>query len=165
MSVTIFGILNIGFALFGFVSLLASRVMLHAKLPGNSVVMDAAASNSAWSHFVAFFGAAQALVLLAAGIGLLLTQYWARILSIVYSIIAIVYVVISSAVNYPQVQAMLARIPSVPAAMLPAITLVVTVLGLVFGLVYPILLLFFMTRPKVIAALDPETPAGAPPLA
>jgi hypothetical protein len=160
LSITIFGILNIGFALFGFVSLLLSRVMLHAKLPGNSLVntMQSDPSNVAWANFCAGVGGAFALMLLAAGIGLLLAQSWARILCVVYSVTCIAYVLVSSVVNYPSVQAMLARIPAVPPGLVPAMAVAATVFGLIFGLAYPVLLLYFMTRPKVIAAFAPEPP-------
>jgi hypothetical protein len=160
LSITIFGILNIGFALFGFVSLLLSTVMLHSKLQYNSILntMQSDPSNGAWANFSTGVSGALALVLLVAGIGLLLTQSWARVLSIVYSVTCMIYVVASSVVNYPSVQAMLARIPSLPPGSVPAMALAATFFSLIFGLAYPVLLLFFMTRPKVIAAFAPGPP-------
>ena len=101
-------------------------------------------------------------VLLVAGIGLLKLMPWARTLSIIYGIVAIIMVFISSIANYFfLVQPMLAKAheeqgPQAAAAMGGAIG---GMFGGCFGIIYPILLLIFMTRPKVVAAFNPQVSA------
>jgi hypothetical protein len=162
LSVTIFGILNIGFALFEFLLLLISSLVPHAKLPGHSFSMEPTTSNLAWAHFAAVWGAAQALMLVVAGIGLLLMQAWARVLSVIYSIVCILYILVSAVVNFPTFHAMVAGVPGLPRGLIPVVTFAAAFIGLIIGLAYPILLLVFMTRPKVVAAFAPEPPP--PPL-
>jgi hypothetical protein len=163
ISITVFGILNIGFALFGFLEVSLSRLMLHSKLPARHGLVVPAEMNSAWASFAAFFGTAQALLLLAAGIGLLLTRHWARVLSVVYAVIAMLYALIASFINFPTLQATFSRMPVIPPGAVPAVAVAATVIGFIIGLIYPGLLLYFMTRPKVVAAFEPEPPR-APPL-
>jgi hypothetical protein len=106
------------------------------------------------------------VVLLAAGIGLLLAQNWARILSIAYSIIDMIYVVAGVVVGYPLMHTMIAQMPGVPPGLkglIAAMALPALVIVTVFHLAYPVLLLIFMTRPKVIAAFEPEAPAAPAP--
>ena len=165
LSITVFGILNIGFALFGFLGVFVSQLMLHAKLRApHGMAIPTAEMNPAWASFVSFFGTAQALLLLAAGIGLLLTLPWARILSIVYAVIAMVYALLASVMSFSTLQATLASMPiKIPPGAVSAVAVAATILGFVISLVYPGLLLYFMTRPKVVAAFEPEPPM-APPL-
>lgn len=164
ISITVFGILNIGFSLFEVFGVFASRFMEHAKISGRTIALAAGEAHTAWTHFVEVFGIVQAIMLMAAGIGLLLTRHWARVLSVAYSIIAMVYVAISAVMNYSSAQATVAQVPSVPPHLVPILTLAVTIFGVIFGLIYPTLLLFFMTRPKVMAAFTPPSPAIPPPL-
>jgi hypothetical protein len=163
MSVTIFGILNIGFALFGFGSLLLSHILRHAKLPGNSLVetMQSDPSYVAWTHIATIFGLAGGLALLTAGIGLLLMQNWARVLSIIYSVIQIIYVLVGAVFNYHFIVALSGQMRGVPPGLMAVVTLLGFVIGVVFSLAYPVLLLIFMAWPKVIAAFGPEPPVGS----
>jgi hypothetical protein len=161
MSVTIFGILNIGFALFGFVSLLIGRLMLHANLPGNNVIktLQSDPSYVLWTDVSTVVGLVFAVVLLATGVGLLLSQGWARVISLAYAVIDIIFLLPSSVINYHFMQGMTGQVPGASASMMAVFTLVGALFGLLFGLAYPVLLLIFMTRPKVIAAFGPEPPA------
>ena len=160
IALTIFGILNIGFGLFDFASLMLSKIIGHANVSGNALVktMQSAPAYAAWNRFSACITGVFGLVLLTAGIGLLLTQNWARILSIVYAVTAAIFIMAGSVVSYPFVQATLAHFPAVPAGMIGALTLMAVVFGTLLGLAYPVLLLIFMTRPKIIAAFGPEPP-------
>ncbi len=82
ISVTVFGILNIGFALWKFVGLLLAGVAMRLNLPGNSALaaMKSDPVYRAWSQFGVISGVVFGVVLISAGIGLLLLQKWARIL-------------------------------------------------------------------------------------
>jgi hypothetical protein len=160
MSVMIFGILNIGFAIIGFVSLLVSRLLIHASMPGNSLVaaMQSESANSSWANFSAVAGGLMALVLLTAGVGLLLMQPWARVLSIVHSVLSMIFVIISAPSNHSALQSSLARAPGLPPGLIPVLALAGTLIAVLVALVYPVLLLWFMTRPNVVAAFEPERP-------
>jgi hypothetical protein len=95
---------------------------------------------------------------LAFGVGLLLLKNWARIGSIVYAIIAIVYVPIGSLVMWPFTKRMMEQTPGAPPGMMAGFALIGLVLGIIFGLAYPVVLIFFMTRSNVIEACQPEPP-------
>ena len=93
ISVTIFGILNIGFALLGLLGTLISMVVLSHTSGNGNPFLKAMYDNPhyvTWMKISVPLGCVGCLVLLAAGIGLLLLQKWARIMSIGYGIYAIV---------------------------------------------------------------------------
>jgi hypothetical protein len=163
MSTLIFGILNIGFGLWKMAAPLLSLAMSKLKLPGNSSIASVTADPGfiALTRFSIWAGEALGVALLAAGIGLLLLQNWARIVSIVYSIIDIVFVPVVSIGMLPFTQRMMEQTPGVPRGMMAGIATMGLVIGIVFGLAYPVLLLFFMTRPKVIEACQPQPPAAS----
>jgi hypothetical protein len=88
---------------------------------------------------------------------------WARIGSMVYAGIDIVLVVVGSMVVWPVTQRAMAQLPNVPQGMVQGIAMVSMVVGVIIGLAYPAILLFFMTRTNVIEACQPEL-ASAPPV-
>lgn len=95
------------------------------------------------------------VVLAISGIGLLLMKNWARILSIIYAIYALVFGVIGLFISVIfMCLPMLAQAQQKPGPesigmMVGAIGGIV---GGVIGLIYPVLLLIFMLRPKLIEA-------------
>ena len=158
ISVTVFGILNIGYALWTFVGLLLMGIALRMNLSANPAL---AALNSdpvykAWSHFSVVIGVVFGIVLIASGIGLLLQQNWARILAIIYSVLEMI-VVVAGAVFTQRVmmQTMTAQVHGAPAGVIAAFAQIGLVVGIVIGLAYPVLLLVFMTRPKVVESFSP----------
>jgi hypothetical protein len=94
MAILIFGILNIGYALLNLAGPLVSKLMSSIKLPANSpvVAMKSDPAYVAWTNFNMGFSVVLGLALLSFGIGLLLSKNWARLGSIIYAVIAIVYV-------------------------------------------------------------------------
>jgi multidrug transporter EmrE-like cation transporter len=115
-----------------------------------------------WIKISIVLGIFVGVVLLAAGIGLLKLKPWARKLSIAYGIYAIVMILIGMVVNYlfltqPMLeQAHQKQGPDATVATGAAIGGIIGgMFGSCFGIVYPILLLIFMTRPKVVAAFHP----------
>lgn len=160
VSVLIFGILNIGFGLLGLVRPLfpTSRALEVVKADPDFVK---------WTDFNTMTGAVFGAALLAFGIGLLLLQNWARLGSVIYAIIAIVYVPITSMVGWPYMKQMIehqmmqAQKQAVSPGMIQGIAMIGLIIGLIFGLAYPVLLLIFMTRSKAIEACQsqPEQPA------
>jgi uncharacterized membrane protein YidH (DUF202 family) len=160
MSVLIFGILNIGYGLFKLAGLAFAAVMSHVKMPANANIpsMNNDPTFIAWSKYAFPLGGALGVALIAFGIGLLLMKNWARLGSIVYAVIDIVLVVVGTLVMWPVTQRMMEAMPNVPHGMVSGIASISLVLQLIFGLAYPALVLFFMTRDNVIEACQPELP-------
>jgi len=169
-SVTVFGILNIGFAVVGFVSLLVTILMFAmVRDTTNNPVLQLIHNNpgyAAWMNLSLVLGFLARAVLLTAGIGLLKLKPWARTLSIVYGIYEIVMVLVGTTVNYVfLMQPMLEQAhgkqgPEAAAAIGGAIGGTV---GGCFGIIYPVLLLIFMMRANVVAAFRPPATAVGQP--
>ncbi|HUD48040.1 MAG TPA: hypothetical protein VMR33_14505 [Candidatus Baltobacteraceae bacterium] len=152
ISVTVFGILNIGFALFTFAGLLLAGLGTLLKHSGNPA-LNALGPDTAWTHFrfaiSVFFG----IVLTVSGIGLLLLQNWARVLAILYSVLQILFVMADAVFSQRlMMQAITSQVHGVPPAVVELIGNLIFAIGIVIGLAYPVLLLIFMTRPKIIDA-------------
>jgi hypothetical protein len=161
-AVTVFGILNIVFAVFGIVGVFASVMLFAAvgtdtKNPVVQIIHDNAAY-AAWMKLCIGLGLVVSAALLTAGIGLLKLKPWARIVSIAYAVYGIVMVVVGGVVNYFfLVQPMLAQAHTQqgPAAAAAIGGAVGGTVGSCFGLIYPVLLLIFMLRADVKAAFGP----------
>jgi ABC-type sulfate transport system permease component len=160
MSTLIFGILNIGFALMKLVAPLVYMAVASLKLPGNAglAALRSDPVFAAWTKFSMCVGVAMGLALLAFGIGLLLLKNWARIGSMVYSVIDIIFVLVGSVVGLSFTQHVMQQVQGAPPAFMAGFAVICSVIGVVIGLVYPALLLFFMTRANVIEACQPEQP-------
>jgi membrane-bound ClpP family serine protease len=142
ISVTVFGILNIGFGFFDlFVTLLSMFV-----LPGMSAATPLLKQmhDNHWTRITMPLDGIAAVVLLAAGIGLLLSQNWARIVSIIDGIYSIVTCIVGGIMTLMSDTS--------------GIMMIVSLIATVGSLVYPVLLIIFMTRPNVVAALKPAPP-------
>lgn len=102
------------------------------------------------------------LALLAAGIGLLRLQPWARTVSIAYGIFGIVSVPINTVISYfyvtrPLMEQMQHQHDSTAATAGAVGGAIGGMIGGYFGLIYPVLLLIFMLRPNVKAAFQGQT--------
>jgi len=120
-----------------------------ATVPLNPIMkqMRDLLAGGAWSKITAPFDGMAALALIAAGIGLLRLQNWARLVSIGCGIYGIASDVVGAAF-------MLKHVLREQGLFL--IVMLVAILAiLAIGLAYPVLLLIFMTRPKVVAAFSP----------
>jgi NADH:ubiquinone oxidoreductase subunit 3 (subunit A) len=165
ISTLIFGILNIGFGLVKLGWPLVAAAMANLKLSSHSgmAALQSDPAYAALSKFNMWTGVVFGLALLAFGIGLLLLQNWARIGSIVYAVVAIVFVLVGSVVVWPFMKRMVERMatqaPGAPSGLLEGIVMFMFVVVIMFGLAYPLLLLFFMTRSNVIEACQRQEPA------
>jgi len=163
-SVTVFGILNIVFAAFGVFGLIASIALFYLPADSHNPVIKLIHENPAyalWLKICIPLGVLSCAALLAAGIGLLYLKPWARILSIAYAIYAIVFGIVGMVINFiVMVQPLLeqARQQPGPEAAGAIGGAIGGTIGGCFGLIYPVLLLIFMTRPKVVAAFRPSAP-------
>jgi hypothetical protein len=91
---------------------------------------------------------------------LLLLQNWARLGSIIYSVVDIVLVVVMSILMWPLTRRMMEQMPGVPPGMMAGFAMLGMAVGLLFSLAYPALLLFFMTRASVIEACQRQQPVA-----
>jgi hypothetical protein len=163
-SVTIFGILNVLFAAFGVVGLIASFALFSVPEDPNSPVVKLLhqnASYTVWLKFCILLGLLSCVVLLAAGVGLLGLKPWARTLSMGYAIFAVVFAMMAMGINlFVMIQPLFEQVPpQQERAVAGAIggPLSGTVGGCL-GLIYPLVLLAFMLRPKVASAFRPPSP-------
>jgi hypothetical protein len=165
-SIPIFGVINIIFAVFGLLGTVNSLLILIGMDSSNPVYVIM--QTNRLYRIIMYVSAPLALVfaglLLAAGVGLLLSKPWGRKISIVYGILGIVIGLVSSIVNAEFLlvplleQARQTDDPTVIAALFGAIGGMV---GGCIGVIHPILLLFFMTRKNVVEYLkDPSLILG-----
>jgi hypothetical protein len=156
ISIMVFGILNIGYGLWKFATLMLSVFLSHMNVAA-SPAMDALKKNPAfiqWTNISTVAGVIFGIVLIAAGIGLLLLQNWARVLSMVYSVLEIIFAGASAVFTQIVIApAMSSQFHGPSSGMIEFFTKVGFVLGFLIQLVYPVLLLIFMTRPKLIEAV------------
>lgn len=166
-SATVFGILNIVFAAFGVCGLVASVALFSMPQGSDNPVLKIMRENPAYENWIKMsigIGVVGCVALLVAGIGLLGMKPWARKLTIGYAIYAILFGLLGLVVNYIYLFQPLIEQASHNAGPQAAGALGGTIGGTVggcFGMIYPILLLIFMTRPKFVAAFNP-TPVPQP---
>jgi hypothetical protein len=147
VSVTIFGILNIGFGVLGVITTIVGMALHSPGGAALSPIIKKVYDNpsfSAWMKIATPLGSVAALVIIAAGIGLLLLRDWGRLTSIGYAIYGIVIALVNTT--------LMLNAAFGEQGLTMIILLFAALVGLVFGLVYPVLLLIFMTRAKVKAA-------------
>jgi len=161
-SITVFGILNFVFVVFGIIGLIASFSLFSVPTDSSNSVIQLINQGPAyvvWLKICIPLGVLSCAILLAAGIGLLCLKPWARLLSIVYSIYAIIFTVVGMTVNLllmaqPFFQQVGGR-QEFEAAFAIGGPLSGT-LGGIFWVVYPVALLVFMLSPKVVTAFCPS---------
>jgi len=164
--VTVFGILNIVFGASALICIPIGLIISFGLMQAHgNPILDALQGNRVyvlWTLISSVLGILAATVKITAGIGLLKLQAWARITSIGYAIyaicIAIVSMIMTAVVMVPLIQ------QSHPASGPEGAAAIGGMIGGIAGgiggsciaLIYPILLLIFMTRPKVKAAFVPQ---------
>ena len=164
-SVTVFGILNFVFAAFGVIGLIASFALLGLPADSDNPVIQfihECPGYAVWLKICIALGVLSCVGLLVAGVGLLGLKPWARTFTIAYAIYAIVFCLggmLSNLIFMDQPmlgQAQQQRAFETVAAIGGPIS---GTIGELCWLIYPILLLIFMLRPKVMAAFAPPAPS------
>ena len=167
-SVTTFGILNIAFAVLGVFGLLATFALFSMTSTSSNPVVKIIRENPAlatWLNLTIPLGLLSSGVQLVAGIGLLRLENWGRKLSIGYAIYGIVFSILGLVMNFifmlgPLLEeASKKQGPEAAGAFGGAVG---GSIGGCFGLIYPILLLVFMTRPRIVAAFHLASPPPLP---
>ncbi|MDB6056804.1 MAG: hypothetical protein JWO95_648 [Verrucomicrobiales bacterium] len=165
-SATVFGILNIAFATMSFFGLIFSIIVLRIAASSHSTqLIKQSPVLSAWTKFTMPLGFVSAIVLLIAGIGLLMMKNWARIVSIIYAIYSLVFGVVGLALMFlfmvmPMIEQ--SQQQSGPESIGMIAGAIGGMIGGVVGLAYPVLLLIFMTRPKLVEAFRVAELLSAP---
>lgn len=168
-SATVFGVLNILFSVLGFLGTAYSAlVYLAASDPNNAAAnpfeaLELGPLMSTWLKAATVLGFFANMVLLAAGVGLLMMRGWGRMLSLVYSVYAIVGTVIGMAMNWFFI--VMPALRTLDDGQGPGPVLIGAAIGGVLGgcvsLIYPALLWYFMTRPRLVAAFAGQAPLEA----
>lgn len=159
----VFGILNLFFGIFGICGVVGTSVMFFIKLDPELVKQNPALQLMEDSEFYKLFmygsmvtGLIFTFVLIGAGIGLLTLKPYGRTLSIWYSWYGIISTILTAVVNvfivFPALFEHMNNMPPGPAQAGAIGGIIGGVVGLVIAPIYPGLLLFFMYRPKIIAA-------------
>lgn len=185
-SVTVFGILNIVFALWGGIGLVASSFILYSGAFETVDLLPDSSIDEGLNLFGLAAGGLGGIALLVSGIGLLQMRPWGRQLAIAYAVLTVLVVVGMTAINGIFVlRPLLAEMdaPATPEEMGARFGAIGGVIGSCAGLIYPGLLWYFMTRPPIVAAFggaplpadyyrvptgpappphDPNNPYGAP---
>jgi len=168
-SVLVLGILNIMFGVIGVFGLFGSAAILLGMNPSNPMNHILEASDFyrvyLWASFVLGFFAT--IVLVAAGIGLILSKAWARPATIAYGVYAIVMSLVGQVINAVFVIGPLMESASAgggPEAIGATAGAIGGMAGGCIGLIYPIVLLVFMFRKNVVEFFQ-SLRGGAPGIA
>jgi hypothetical protein len=160
VPIKVFGILNLIMAAWGLLGTCFALVPLFVNLNTPNPVLDMMKENEfyySFNIFATILGFVLIGMLAAAGIGLLKNRSWGRSLSVLYAVITIVLTIVSTVLTYIYlVQPLMEK----AAEMAPGpekITLQGSAIGGLaggcIGLIYPIVLWIFMTRPRIVQAL------------
>ena len=145
-SIKTFGILNIVFGAIGLIcggfGFLTLMVMQSSSDMGNAI-QSAMSAQYSGGYMTAVIGLLLNIFLLTCGIGLLKERNWGRTWSLGYAVLGIIHAVVGAigAVIFAQAG---------PAAMGAGFG---AIIGTAIGVIYPICILIFLTRPNVVEAL------------
>lgn len=156
-SVTVFGILNIAFALLGLCGLAVSIAMFFIPIDPNlpNPAIELMQGNTVYRAFTLVsipLGLISTIVLVVGGIGLLNWKRYGRTASVVYGWYAIISMIIGTVVSWvfvfiPMFQQ--AQQGDAPAQAGAIGGIIGGTVGGCFGLIYPVVLLYFMSRQDV----------------
>ena len=145
-SIKVFGILNVVFGAIGLIcggfGFLTLMVMQSSSDMGNAI-QSAMSVQYSGGYMTAVIGLLLNIFLLTCGIGLLKERNWGRTWSLGYAVLGIIHAVVGAigAVIFAQAG---------PAAMGAGFG---AIIGTAIGVIYPICILIFLTRPNVVEAL------------
>jgi len=170
ISITIFGILNIGIGLLGLGGLLLSTMFASSDLSSISPSVNSFFSSMlalwntistdalfvVWRRITVPLDAAASLALVAAGIGLLLLKNWSRLVSIGYAVYRVIFALLDVAILMVVLHRVLANALQADTGAHVALVVGAAAVGTVLTLLYPVLLIYFLTRPRAVLAFQPK---------
>lgn len=145
---TVFGILHIIFGALGILGAAMNVLAMAVSPAGQNPVYDLVAENSlfaAYTYAGMVLGLVVSILLIAAGIGLLKVQPWARTVSIGYAIYGILMATIGTIIGLTVILPAMADQGGATAAG----ARIGVVIGSVTGFIYPVLVLIFMLRSDI----------------
>lgn len=167
-AVSVIGILNIVFGVYALFSVFttSSTLAITGKSKNPIVkIMHEHPAYATWVKCTIPLGLLSFALLLSTGVGLLCLGEWARKLSIAYGIYAILFDIAVAIINFVFVLP-----PGIPGPSHtdgggnPAlVAAVIAIMGGVFGLIYPVVLIVFMTRREIAAAFRPPAEPSVRP--
>jgi hypothetical protein len=161
ISVTVFGIFNFVFAALVVIGLAASFAVLGLPADSNNPIIrfiHESPRYAIWLKICIALGGLSCAFLLVSGFGLLSMKPWARALSIAYATYAIAFCLGGMLINLIfMVQPMLGQAPQQRAfETVAAIGGPISgTIGGFFWIIYPLVLLAFMLRPKMVTVFRP----------
>lgn len=167
-SITVFGILNIVLGLLGICGLVAAgAAFLIPQPPGSELPATKLMQSEGYRMFMFItipLGFLATVALIAGGIGMLQDKGWGRTLSLGYAIYTLISGFVGIIVNVffvmlPTMQ-IFDELPAGPEKAGAIGGMVGGTFGGCIGLVFPALLLYFMTRPHVKAYFDAQSTAA-----
>lgn len=155
-SITVFGVLNLVFGVLGLCGVGFSLVSLGMVAPGTNPVYDLMRASPIllyWTYASSVLGAIFTVLLIASGIGLLMDKGWGRLLGLAYAGFTILFGLLGLVMNalflFPGLMELVDS--SSPEVMGGAIGgMVGGLAGGCVGLLYPVVLIVFMTRKAVV---------------
>ena len=145
-SIKVFGILNVVFGAIGLIcggfGFLTLMVMQSSSDMGNAIQCAMSAQYSG-GYMTAVIGLLLNIFLLTCGIGLLKERNWGRTWSLGYAVLGIIHAAVGAIGAVIFAQAGQAAIVASFGA----------IIGTAIGVIYPICILIFLTRPNVVEAL------------
>ncbi|MBN2497910.1 MAG: hypothetical protein JXR96_25170 [Deltaproteobacteria bacterium] len=162
-SVTVFAVLNIVFGSLGLLGFLFN-LLAQSAVGDLTEVISSHPFLGPWQTVTTVLSGVVSAGLLTIGIGMLSLRPWARTGCIVYGVYGILSSLVAIVVTFVVLKPMLTSMaPELGSGMGSGVgSMVVTtavasaVIGGLLGMLYPALLWYFMTRPKVKKAFDPQ---------
>ncbi len=155
-SVTVFGVLNLVFGVLGLCGVGFALVSLGMNAPGTNPVYDLMRASPIllyWTYASSVLGAIFTVILIVSGIGLLMDKGWGRLLGLAYAGFTILFGLLGLVVNAVFLFPGLLELAdsSSPEVMGGAIGgMVGGFAGGCLGLIYPVVLIVFMTRKAIV---------------
>jgi hypothetical protein len=161
-SVTVFAIINLILAalgVIGFIFWVIGLLGLMPKAPQENIIAQAMENSAAFQtfgHIANAIGVVVLILLIAASIGMFTLKPWARQVTIAWGVYSILIVVVSYVLSYVLIYG-----PLLPNAAGQDRVIIMAALigGGVFSLLfigYYLLMIFMLTRPKVVDAFTPD---------
>jgi len=153
----VFGVLHIAFGVIGLLGLGFTLAMYAVTGSRDQRFEPPWADHplwKVWSFGTTVIAVVATIALIAAGIGLLRMRPWARTVSMIYASYCILMSIVASAVNFVALRSS-AYFHNMGPTESTVMTVIMVGSGLL-GVIYPIAIWYFMTRPVIVAAFEAQ---------